>query len=384
MADESAEKTEDPTARHLSKAREDGQIARSQDLTIAAVTIAAMGLIYFAGDLWMRKIALLFGNGFRFDRKTLETPSLLPALFADFIFSLFWVIVPLLVLTVITAIFASGATGGYNFSMKAARPKLSKISPINGFKRMFGINSLVELVKSILKCSLVTLVLYILFNRHFEELVMLGSMGIHPGLALSGNLLAEAGLWLAASLGLIAMIDVPYQKHAHMKKMLMTKQQVRDEMKDSEGRPEVKQQIRRRQQEVANNKMIQKVKDADVIITNPEHFAVALSYDPTSSEAPILLAKGADHMAALIREEGKKNNVEIFEAAPLARALYFTTELNNPIPESLYYAVAQVIAYVFSLGQVQPGIQPMQSPKPKIPVFMQFDSNVHFTTPGSA
>lgn len=378
---DSSEKTEEPTSRHLNKAREDGQIARSTDLTVAAVTLSAMALIYFAGETWMRAISLQFASGFRFDRKLIETPSLLPGIFAEFMLSIFLIIIPILLLTFFMAILASGATGGYMFSMKAVRPKLSKISPINGFKRMFGMNSIVELCKSIVKFSLVAIVLYILFNRHFNELVQLGNMGINPGLAFSGTLLTQSGIWLAASLALIAFIDVPYQKYAFMKKMRMTKQEIRDEMKDSEGRPEVKAQIRRRQQEVANGKMMQRVKDADVIITNPEHFAVALSYDPTSDGAPILLAKGADHMAALIREEAKRNNVEIFEAAPLARALYFTTELEHPVPEALYYAVAQVIAYIFSLGQIQPGLEPMRSPKPKIPASMQFDSNGQLISP---
>jgi flagellar biosynthetic protein FlhB len=155
----------------------------------------------------------------------------------------------------------------------------------------------------------------------------------------------------------------------------MTKQEVKDEMKDMEGRPEVKQQIRRRQREMANNRMIQKVKDADVIITNPEHFAVALSYDPTGDGAPVLLAKGSDHMAARIREEAQKHGVEMFAAPPLARALYFSTEVDHPVPEALYLAVAQVIAYVFSLADVTPGIAPMSKPQPKVPSSMLFDAD---------
>jgi flagellar biosynthetic protein FlhB len=171
------------------------------------------------------------------------------------------------------------------------------------------------------------------------------------------------------------MIDVPYQKYSFMKRMRMTKQEIKDEHKDMEGRPEVKAQIRRRQREVSTARMMQKVKEADVIITNPEHFAVALSYDPTSDGAPLLLAKGVDHSAARIREEGKTHSIEIFAAPELARALYFTTELDQPIPEALYFAVAQVIAYVFSLAQVEPGVDPMARPAPKLPASMLFDTN---------
>ena len=159
----------------------------------------------------------------------------------------------------------------------------------------------------------------------------------------------------------------------------MTKQEIKDEFKEMEGRPEVKAQIRRRQREIANARMIQRVKDADVVITNPEHFAVALSYDPTSDGAPILLAKGADFMAARIREEAQKHGVEMFSAPPLARALYFTTKEDQPIPESLYLAVAQVIAYVFSLADVTPGVEPAPKPNPKVPRSMMFDANGKLT-----
>ena len=192
---------------------------------------------------------------------------------------------------------------------------------------------------------------------------------------MAGKLILESVLWLTLSLVFIAMIDVPYQRHAFMKRMRMTKQEIRDEHKDMEGRPEVKAQIRRRQREVATARMMQKVKEADVIITNPEHFAIALAYDPTADGAPIMLAKGADFVAARIREEAKAHSIEIFAAPQLARALYFTTEVDQPIPETLYFAVAQVIAYVFSLAQVRPGVDPMQRPNPKIPPSMLFDAN---------
>ena len=197
-------------------------------------------------------------------------------------------------------------------------------------------------------------------------------------------MISESVLWLTLCLVLIALIDVPYQKYSFMKKMRMTKQEIKDEHKDMEGRPEVKAQIRRRQREVATARMMQKVKEADVIITNPEHFAVALSYDPTADGAPLLLAKGVDHVAARIREEGKAHGVEIFAAPELARALYFTTDLDQPIPESLYFAVAQVIAYVFSLAQVQPGVDPMARPNPKIPASMLYDTNGKALNPEAA
>jgi flagellar biosynthetic protein FlhB len=277
--------------------------------------------------------------------------------------------------TAVLAVLSSGATGGYLFSLKSILPNFGKLSPLSGFKRMFGTHAAVELLKAILKFTLVALVLWSLVSRQMDQMMQLGQMAVEPALAAAGWMIGESALWLSLSLMIIALIDAPYQKYSFIKRMRMTKQEIKDEMKDMEGRPEVKQQIRQRQREMANNKMIQKVKDADVVITNPEHFAVALSYDPTGDGAPILLAKGSDHMAARIREEALKHDVEMFAAPPLARALYFSTEVDYPVPESLYLAVAQVIAYVFSLADVRPGIEPMAKPNPKVPASMQFDTN---------
>ena len=377
----SAEKTEDPTERKLRNAREEGQVARSVELPAAAVTIGAILTLFFIGGYWIKQMAEIFASGFKFDRKTLDNPDLMVTAFAHQIGEAFLLIVPVLLVTAIMAILSSGATGGYLFSLKSTLPKFSKLSLMSGFKRMFGANAAIELLKAILKFSLVTIVLWALVSRQMDKMMQLGQMAIEPALAAAGWMIAESALWLSLSLLVIALIDAPYQKYSFIKRMRMTKQEVKDEMKDMEGRPEVKQQIRRRQREMANNRMIQKVQDADVVITNPEHFAVALSYDPTGDGAPILLAKGSDYMAARIREEAEKHGVEIFAAPPLARALYFSTEADQPVPESLYLAVAQVIAYVFSLADVRPGVAPMLKPQPKVPASMLFDADGKLMTP---
>jgi len=371
----SAEKTEDPTERKLRNAREEGQVARSVELPAAAVTIGAILTLFFIGGYWIKQMAEIFASGFKFDRKTLDNPDLMVTAFAHQIGEAFLLIVPVLLVTAVLAILSSGATGGYLFSLKSTLPKFSKLSLLSGFKRMFGANAAIELLKAILKFSLVTIVLWALVSRQMDPMMQLGQMAIEPALAAAGWMIAESALWLSLSLLVIALIDAPYQKYSFIKRMRMTKQEVKDEMKDMEGQPEVKQQIRRRQREMANNRMIQKVQDADVVITNPEHFAVALSYDPTGDGAPILLAKGSDHMAARIREEAEKHGVEMFAAPPLARALYFSTEVDQAVPESLYLAVAQVIAYVFSLADVRPGVAPMLKPQPKVPASMLFDAN---------
>jgi flagellar biosynthetic protein FlhB len=371
----SAEKTEDPTERKLRNAREEGQVARSVELPAAAVTIGAILTLFFIGGYWIKQMAEIFASGFKFDRKTLDNPDLMVTAFAHQMGEAFLLIVPVLLVTAVLAILSSGATGGYLFSLKNTLPKFSKLSLLSGFKRMFGANAAIELLKAILKFSLVTIVLWALVSRQMDPMMQLGQMAIEPALAAAGWMIAESALWLSLSLLVIALIDAPYQKYSFIKRMRMTKQEVKDEMKDMEGQPEVKQQIRRRQREMANNRMIQKVQDADVVITNPEHFAVALSYDPTGDGAPILLAKGSDHMAARIREEAEKHGVEMFAAPPLARALYFSTEVDQAVPETLYLAVAQVIAYVFSLADVRPGVAPMLKPQPKVPASMLFDAN---------
>ncbi len=383
-SDDSSDRTEQPTARRLKRARDEGELARSAELPAAAVVMSAILMLSALGGIWFKQLAAYFASGLSFDRKTLETPALLPAAFATQLLHAFMLVLPVMLVTMVVAIIASGGTGGFLFSIKAILPKVSKLSPLAGLKRMFGMRAATELLKAILKLSLVTSVLVMMVERHFSELMLMGSMGLQPGLALAGTLITESAIWLAFSLVVIALIDAPYQRYAFMKRMRMTKQEIKDEMKDMEGRPEVKAQIRRRQREMANSRMMQKVRDADVIITNPEHFAVALSYDPSADGAPILLAKGSHHMAALIREEAKNHSVEIFSSPQLARALYFTTELDQPVPEALYYAVAQVIAYVFGLAQLRPGVAPMSKPMPKIPASMLFTADGKLVTPEGA
>jgi flagellar biosynthetic protein FlhB len=375
MSESSDDKTEEPTSRRLEKAREDGQVARSTELSAAAVTISAVSLLFITGGYVVTKLAEKFAAGFNFDRKLVFSSNLLPAIFGHQMLEAYILIVPVLGLTVVVAIAASGATGGYLFSLKAVMPKASKLNPAAGLKRMFGVKALVELGKALLKFFLVTGVLVYVLNDNIDTLNLIGKMALEPALATAGKLLAKAALLITLSLVIIAMIDVPFQRWQFMKQMRMSKQEIKDEMKNSEGNPEIKAQIRRRQREMSNARMIDSVKDADVVITNPEHFAVALAYDPNGDTAPILLAKGADEMAARIRAEAQKHGIEIFQAAPLARALYFTTEVDHPVPEDLYYAVAQVIAYVFNLASVRPGAAPVQRPKPTVPESMQFDTN---------
>ena len=275
----------------------------------------------------------------------------------------------------IIAFAAAVMLGGFVFSAKSLAPKASKINPLNGFKRMFGTKALVDLTKAIAKFSLVGAVLYFVVSQNFEKLISLGFMSINPALAGAGEIIATGAVWVTLTLLIAAGIDVPYQLYEHNKKMKMTKKEIKDEFKDTEGRPEVKAQIRRKQREMAMGLMMDAVADADVIVVNPEHFAVALSYDPSSSGAPILVAKGVDFLAQGIREKATENGVAIFSAPTLARALYFTTELDEPIPEALYFAVAQVIAYVFSLNSLDRNALVADRPDPEVPFGMRYHTD---------
>ena len=374
MSDEQ-DRTEHPTARRLNQAREDGQVARSSELPAAVIVIGTLMIILMLGGWLVSHLSAIFANGFVFDRKTLDRPQMLASVFGSQLGEAFVLIVPILIFTAVAAILSSVMTGGFLFSLNAVSPKASKLNPMAGLKRIFGTHALVELGKALLKFSLVSAVLWASIVSNVDTLVQIGRMGLEPALRTTGGLIAESALWIALSLAAIALIDVPYQKHAFIKRLRMTKQEVKDEFKQMEGNPEIKAQIRRRQREMANGRMMQRIKDADVIITNPEHFAVALEYDPSGDGAPVLVAKGTDHMAARIREEAGVHGIHIFEAPPLARALYFTTELERQVPEELYHAVAQVIAYVFSLEARVPGQPGHAKPKVQLPESMLFDAN---------
>ena len=375
MADDSAEKTEEPTGRRLEKARSEGQLARSIELPVAAMSLGAVGFFSLMGGWLFNGMSQLFVSQLEFDRKITDKAELLPGLFAQAIVDAFLLILPIMLLMYFIAIVSTVLSGGMVFSMGMLAPKFSKLNPLTGLQRIFGTKALIELCKAIVKFVVVGGILLLQVSNHMDELLSLANMDLNQAMAIAGKLIVDACFWLAMGLVLIALADVPIQQYQVHKKLMMSRQEVRDEMKDSEGRPEVKQKIKQRQREMANNKMMAKVKDADVVITNPQHFAVALAYDPNGEGAPILLAKGSDEMARRIREEAKAHAVELFPAPELARALYFTTQVDEPIPEGLYHAVAQVIAYVFSLNQSYAAGEGVLKPTPVVPENMRFDSN---------
>ena len=371
--DSTEERTEEPTAKRLEKARSEGRVARSQELSVAAMLIGTSIFLYFMGGYFVENLAEEFAAGFVFDRKLVFSDNIVLENLISLGLKSFFIIVPIFVLTFIIATIAAGAIGGFVLSFEALAPKLSKINPLEGVKRIFGLRALIELIKALAKFLLIGGVLVFVISTSLDSLIELGFKGLKPALNEAGGVIATGMLWVTIPLIVVASIDVPYQVFEYKKKLKMTKQEIKDELKETEGRPEVRAQIRRKQREMAMGRMIDAVAEADVIITNPSEFAVALSYNPGTEEAPQLIAKGVDLIAGQIRDKAKENGVPVFASPLLARALYFTTEVNDHIPESLYYAVAQVIAYVFNLQSVNANQNQIDRPNPEVPKEYHFD-----------
>lgn len=373
--DDSQDKTEEPTARRLSKAREEGQIARSTEITIAASVISVAIYIYLFGSALLGNVANIFAQGLVFDSMAVLEPQVALGRLGDATVEALLSIVPILILTAVVVLACSGLIGGYNFSWKSIQPKASKFNPISGLKRMFGLQALVNLAKSLAKFFLVGGVTYFLIEASITEFAEISLMALEPGLTASASILTTAFLVAASTLIIIALIDAPYQLYQHNEKMKMSLKEVKDERKDTEGSPEVKQRIRQKQREVSAARMLEAIAEADVVITNPEHFAVALAYDPSSDDPPKVVAKGADYIAERIRERAGEEGVPLFQSPILARALYFTTELDAFIPEPLFEAVAQVIAYIFNINSINRSNITRSKPVPRVPDDMIFDSD---------
>ncbi len=248
------------------------------------------------------------------------------------------------------------ALGGWNFSMQAMVPDFTRLSPLAGIKRLFGLRGVSELGKALLKCAVVGGVCAAIVSRTFREVLGLAHMEPRAAIGRGVGIVSWSFVWLCGSLALVAMVDVPLQLFQFKKSLRMTRQELRDEAKESDGRPETKQRIRQIQQTLARRRMMHKVPSADVVIVNPTHFAVALKYDPKQMRAPRVLAKGVDLVAQNIRRIAEEHRVPIFESPKLARALYRSTDLNKEIPAGLYAAVAQVLSYIFRVRKLNPTI----------------------------
>tara|TARA_E500000178_G_scaffold349863_1_gene407639 strand:- start:15563 stop:16723 length:1161 start_codon:yes stop_codon:yes gene_type:complete len=372
-SDDSQEKTEEPTERKISKAREEGQIARSQEVAIAASVIIVAAYLFVFGTQIFSRLSDVMIDLYTFDAALLSDQNLiLTALYVSIERGLV-AILPLMAFALLTVLAFSGLVGGYNFSFKAVAPKLNKLNPLTGLKRIFSMRSIVELLKALLKFLLVGGIAFLLIAESVDDFAQISLMSLKPGLSSSAEIIAAAFFIVACGLIVIAAIDAPYQIYQHSQKLKMSLKEVKDERKETDGSPEVKQKIREKQRQASFARMMEAVADADVVITNPEHFAIALSYDPTADEPPKVVAKGVDLVALRIKERSKEEGVPLFESPMLARALYFTTELDQFIPEPLFEAVAQVIAYIFNLSTAQSAVK-NNKPTPRVPDDMLFDS----------
>jgi len=348
------ERTEEPSQRRLQEARERGQIPRSRELTNFATMIGGSAALVAIGGSLTARLSQMMRKSLSIDASTLRNTDSMAASLGDAGVSAVLALLPVFGALVALVLLASVLLGGWNFSPRAMTPDFSRLSPMAGLQRLFGLRGLTELGKALLKCLVVGGVCAGIVAWIFGDVLSLARMAPRAAVGRGAGLLSWAFVWLCASLALVAMVDVPLQLFQFKRALRMTRQELRDESKEMDGRPETKQRIRHMQQTLARRRMMHKVPTADVVIVNPTHFAVALKYDPMKMRAPRVLAKGVDMVAQNIRRIAEEHRVPLFESPKLARALYRSTDLNKEIPAGLYVAVAQVLSYIFRLRTLNP------------------------------
>ena len=373
MADDSdLEKTEQASPRRLEKAREDGDVPRSRELATFAVLMTATLCFWLTGDAMVRQLKLVLVAGLKFELATVLDPVQFGAQWASQLVDLLLVFSPLATLLILAAICSPLLTGGLVFSAKSLAPNFGKLNPMRGLGNMLSLNSLTELLKAIAKTAVVATAAWLVMKTQTSVVLSLPSLAPAAAIAEHGRLLLLFFSILAGAIALIALVDAPYQLWQYSKKMMMTRQQVRDEAKESEGNPEIKAKIRAQQREMARRRMMSQVPNADVVVTNPTHYAVALKYPEDAWHAPQVVAKGSGELAAKIREIALDSQVLMLEAPALARTLFKYTEVGEEIPPTLYTAVAQVLAYVFQLRtyKTQGGPAPVRPQQIEVPAGM--------------
>jgi flagellar biosynthesis protein FlhB len=355
-AETGGERTEEPSQKRLQEARERGQVPRSRELTNFATMIGGSAtLVAISGSLATR-LSQMMRHGLSIDPQNLRDPDGMLASLGEASVSAVIALLPVFGAVIALVILASLLLGGWNFSVQAMAPDFSRLSPLSGIKRLFGLRGASELGKALLKCAVVGGVCAAVVSWIFGDVLSLARMEPRAAIGRGAGLMGWSFVWLCASLALVAMVDVPLQLFQFKRGLRMTRQELRDEAKESDGRPETKQRIRQMQQQLARRRMMHKVPTADVVIVNPTHFAVALKYDPKQMRAPRVLAKGVDLVAANIRRIAEEHRVPVFESPKLARALYKSTDLNKEIPAGLYVAVAQVLSYIFRVRTLNPTV----------------------------
>ncbi|WP_223461385.1 MULTISPECIES: flagellar biosynthesis protein FlhB [unclassified Pseudomonas] len=349
------DKTEDPTEKRKQDSREKGEVARSKELnTLAIMLVGASALLIFGGAMAQDMMELMRIN-FSLPREVILDQRYMATYLMRSGQIALWSIQPVMITLVLAAIIGPISLGGWLFAASSMAPKFSRLNPGPGLKRMFSTKSLIELLKALAKFIIILFVALAVLSSDIDDLLRIAHEPLDMAIIHSLQVVGWSTLWMACGLILIAVVDVPVQLWESHKKLLMTKQEVRDEHKDQEGRPEVKQRIRQLQREMSQRRMMAAIPEADVVITNPTHYAVALKYDPEKGNAPVLLAKGSDFLALKIREIAAANEILLLESPALARSIYYSTELEQEIPGGLYLAVAQVLAYVYQIRQYRAG-----------------------------
>ena len=352
---DSGEKTEEPTAKKLSDARKKGQIARSKDLGTMFVLVGSAFAMMVMGSALVDALSTTMKRLFSLSRRETMDPHAIAGIISDGASNIIFPMLAIFFIIMLAAFIGNTMLGGMAFSWEAMAPKANRLSPLAGFKRMFGVQAAVELLKSILKFFVVFIVAFLLLSGLFEQILGLSLEAIPLNFGHAVNMLLWMFLALALSIGIIVAIDAPYQVWNHTRQLKMTKQEIKDEFKNTEGNPEIKGRIKQTQYEMSQRRMMSEVPNSDVVITNPTHYSIALKYDPNVGGAPVLVAKGLDEMAMHIRTIAKEHGVEIVQAPALARSLYYTADVDQDIPEELYAAVAQVLAFIFQLNEHKKG-----------------------------
>ena len=356
MAEDSdLEKTEQASPQRLEKAREEGDVPRSRELAMFVSLLVSGGSIWFAGQPVVRSLQTLLRGGLQFEPADAHDFNLLAGHLAHLLLGVLLAFAPIAGVIVLAAILTPVMIGGWVMSPTALIPDFNRINPMTGIGHIFSLRTLVELVKAVAKATLVGVVAWMMLRHDSQEVLSLGTEPLRAGLSHTASLVWQAYLAMTLALGAVALIDVPYQLWQYADKHKMTRQELRQEAREAEGDPQIRARIRAQQRELARRRMMAEVPKADVVVTNPTHYAVALKYAEASGRAPMVVAKGMGEVAAKIRELAKEHGVPMLEAPPLARALYANVELEREIPESLYTAVAEVLAYVYQLRSWKQG-----------------------------
>ncbi|MBE4908713.1 flagellar biosynthesis protein FlhB [Bacillus luteolus] len=345
------EKTEKATPKKRQDSRKKGQVAKSQDVNTAFLLIAIFLLLLFIGG-FLKDITLnIFRHSFQEYMLMDVSISTVHKIFLDLLLETVIIVGPIMAVALLAGVGANLMQVGFLFSTESIQMKLSKIDPIQGFKRIYSVRALVEMIKSILKILFIGAVTFFVIYLNIEQILKLSQITLGNSLAFLGKLTIQMGLAAAFVLLLLSVLDYFYQKYDYEKNIRMSKQDIKDEYKKSEGDPLIKSKIKQKQREMAMQRMMQEVPKADVVITNPTHYAIALKYDENKMDAPYVVAKGVDFVAQKIKEIANENDIIMVENRPLARALYSQTEIGDAVPEDFFKAVAEILAYVYRLKQ---------------------------------